>query len=83
MTESILYNPTPTYPEPTQSSVEYLSNIIPTDDDAFPFMAIITDSMGTVVADCLVRTQADGEAKLIELLRDLKADPNEPRAVST
>jgi hypothetical protein len=80
---SILSDPTPDFPEPTQSNATYASNVIPTDDDNFPFMAIITDASGTVVADCLVRTQADGEAKVLELLRDLQADPHEPRAIAT
>lgn len=80
---SIVSDPTPDFPAPTQSTPNYASNVIPTDDDNFPFMAIVTDDDGNVVADCLVRTQADGEAKILELLRDLRADPNETRAVST
>jgi hypothetical protein len=35
-------------------------------------MAIITDESGTVVSECPVRTKADGEAKIMEMLRELK-----------
>ncbi len=81
--DPILSDPTPIYPQPTQSTPDYASNVIATDDDNFPFMAIVTDADGNVVADCLVRTQADGEAKVLELLGELKADADEPRAVQT
>lgn len=49
----------------------YTGDVIVTTDDDFPFMAIITDENGTVVGEQPVRTQADGEAKIIEMLREL------------
>jgi hypothetical protein len=49
----------------------YTSDVIETYDDDFPFMAIITDEQGTVVGEYLVRTLADGEAKVMEMLREL------------
>jgi hypothetical protein len=50
----------------------YTSNVIATEDDDFPFMAIITDETGTVVGEQPVRTQADGEAKVMDMLRELQ-----------
>ena len=41
-------------------------------DDDFPFLAIVSDQDGNVVAQFPVRTAADGEAKVIETLADLK-----------
>ena len=52
--------------------VNYTGNVIDTTDDDFPFMAIVTDEDGTVVGEFPVRTKADGEAKVMEMLRDLK-----------
>ena len=49
----------------------YTGDVIATKDDDFPFMAIITDGNGDVVGEHPVRTQADGEAKVLELLREL------------
>ncbi len=51
----------------------YSGEVIATTDEDFPFMAIITDDEGIVVGEQLVRTQADGEAKVVEMLRDLRA----------
>lgn len=50
----------------------YTGNVIDTTDDDFPFMAIVTDEDGTVVGEFPVRTKADGEAKVMEMLRDLR-----------
>ena len=50
----------------------YTANVIDTTDDDFPFMAIVTDEDGTVVGEFPVRTKADGEAKVMEMLRDLR-----------
>ena len=63
----------------------YTSDVIPTEDDDFPFMAIVTDAAGTVVGEYPVRTQADGEAKVMEMLRDLQdlerqAKADQPKA---
>ncbi len=49
----------------------YTGDVIATEDDDFPFMAIITDEEGTVVGERPVRTEADGEAMVMELLREL------------
>ncbi len=58
----------------------YTSNVIATEDDDFPFMAIITDETGTVVGEQPVRTQADGEAKAMEMLRELHDIEREAKA---
>ena len=50
----------------------YTGDVIATADDDFPFMAIITDQEGAVVGEYPVRTQADGEAKIMEMLRELQ-----------
>ena len=50
----------------------YTGNVIDTTDDDFPFMAILTDEAGNVVGEFPTRTKADGEAKVMEMLRDLK-----------
>jgi len=50
----------------------YTGEVIATTDEDFPFMAIITDDDGKVVGEFPVRTEADGEAKIMEMLRDLK-----------
>lgn len=49
----------------------YKGEVIETDDDDFPFMAIVSDESGTVVGEMPVRTQTDGEAKLVEMLQSL------------
>jgi hypothetical protein len=41
-------------------------------DDDFPFLALISDHEGNVVAQFAVRTEADGEAKIAEAIADLK-----------
>lgn len=51
---------------------DFTGNVIETTDDDFPFMAIITDETGTVVGEQPVRTKADGEAKIMDMLRELK-----------
>lgn len=62
--------------------VTYTSDVIGTQDDDFPFMAIITDEAGLVVGEYPVRTQADGEAKIMEMLRELQLQELELRAKS-
>jgi hypothetical protein len=54
----------------------YTSDVIASTDDDFPFLAIITDDEGAVVGEYPVRTKADGEAKIMEMLRDLQDDAN-------
>ena len=51
---------------------KYSGQVLPNTDDDFPFMAIVTDEDGTVVGEFPVRTKADGEAKVMEMLRDLR-----------
>jgi hypothetical protein len=41
-------------------------------DDDFPFLAIVSDQDGNVVAQFPVRTEADGEAKIAETVAELK-----------
>ena len=41
-------------------------------DDDFPFLAIVSDQEGTVVAQFPVRTEADGHAKVEEVIAELK-----------
>jgi len=51
---------------------EYRGEVIENTDDDFPFMTIIyDDDTGDVIAEFPVRTLADGEAKIAEVLRDL------------
>ncbi len=57
----------------------YTGNVIETTDDDFPFMAIVTDEAGTVVGEFPTRTKADGEAKVMEMLRDLKDLERQPK----
>ncbi len=40
-------------------------------DDDFPFLAIVSDQEGNVVAQFPVRTEADGYAKVEEAIADL------------
>ena len=41
-------------------------------DDDFPYLAIVSDQDGNVVAQFPVRTEADGEAKIAEAIVELK-----------
>jgi hypothetical protein len=41
-------------------------------DDDFPFLAIVSDQNGNVVAQFPVRTEADGYAKVDEAIAELK-----------
>ena len=50
----------------------YSSEVIASSNEDFPFLAVITDSAGDVVGEFPVRTEADGQAKIAEMLRDLK-----------
>jgi len=59
----------------------YMGEVVPSTDDDFPFIAMISDEDGNVVGEFPVRTAADGEAKIVEALADLKkrdeqADPD-------
>ena len=48
-------------------------------DDDFPFLAIVSDQEGNVVAQFPVRTEADGEAKIVEAIAELKRRDEEDR----
>lgn len=50
----------------------YSGDVIASTNEDFPFMAVVTDEKGTVVVELLARTEADGEAKVMEALRELK-----------
>ncbi len=61
----------------------FTGDVIATEDDDFPFMAIITDEDGTVVGERPVRTEADGEAMVMELLRELQEQATEAKPDKT
>jgi CBS domain-containing protein len=46
-------------------------------DDDFPFLAMVSDQDGNVVAQFPVRTEADGHAKLEEAIAELKRQETE------
>jgi hypothetical protein len=50
----------------------YTGEVIDNTNPDFPFMAIVTDDAGTVVGEFPVRTKADGEAKIMETLREFE-----------
>ena len=50
----------------------YTTAVIPSPNEDFPFIAVVTDESGTVVSEMPVRTQADGEAMLVEALKELR-----------
>lgn len=50
----------------------YTGDVIANTDDDYPFMAIVTDETGHVAGEFPVRTRADGEAKVIEMLHEIK-----------
>jgi hypothetical protein len=49
-------------------------------DDDFPFLAIVSDQEGTVVAQFPVRTEADGAAKVEEAIAELNKRDAEGQA---
>jgi hypothetical protein len=50
----------------------YKGDVIDSPQEDFPFMAIIYDETGTVVGEFPVRTRTDGEAKVVEALKELR-----------
>jgi hypothetical protein len=60
----------------------YSSAIIPSPDETFPFIAVITDDAGTVVGEIPVRTEADGAAIIEEALKELQARGREGQKYS-
>ena len=55
----------------------YKGEVVPGPDPNFPFIAIISDQDGNVVGEFPVRTEADGEAKIVEAIEELKRRINE------
>lgn len=59
----------------------YKGEVVASTDEDFPYAAVISDDTGKVVGEFPVRTIADGEAKIVEVLADLKkAAVEEPNA---
>ena len=50
----------------------YAGEVIDSTNSDFPFIAVITDDAGMVVGEFSVRTVADGEAKIMEVLKMLE-----------
>lgn len=49
----------------------YTGAVIPSPNEDFPFIAVVTDETGTVVSEMPVRTESDGEAMLVRALKEL------------
>ena len=50
----------------------YVGEVVLGSDEDFPYVAMISDEDGNVVGEFPVRTRADGEAKIAEVMADLK-----------
>jgi hypothetical protein len=50
----------------------YTGAVIHSPNEDFPFIAVVTDETGTVVSEVPVRTKADGEAMIVEALKELE-----------
>jgi hypothetical protein len=50
---------------------KYTGEVRTNTDDDFPFIAIIVDETGKLVGDIPVRTRADGDAAIVEALKEL------------
>ena len=50
----------------------YTGEVRTNTDEDFPFIAIIVDENGTLVGDIPVRTWADGEAAIVDALKELE-----------
>ena len=61
----------------------YTGEVIANTNQDFPFIAVITDETGSVVGEFPVRTEADGEAKIMEALRGLEDLANPDKADGT
>lgn len=48
---------------------KHTGQVLTNPDDDYPFIALIYDEKGTVVASFPARTKADGEAKIDEILQ--------------
>ena len=53
--------------------------VIPSPNLDFPFIGVVTDETGTVVSEVPVRTQADGEAMIVEALKELEEHARKAR----
>jgi len=49
----------------------YTGTVIDSDEDGFPFLAIITNENGDLIGSYPVRTRTDGEAAVAEALKEL------------
>lgn len=52
---------------------KHSGEVLPGPDDDYPFIALIYDEKGTVVASFPVHTQADGELKIADILQKVAA----------
>ena len=50
----------------------YKGEVVASSDEDFPYAAVISDDTGKVVGEFPVRTIADGEAKIVEVIADLQ-----------
>ena len=51
---------------------KYSGEVRTNTDDDFPFIAIVVDEKGNLVGDIPVRTRADGEAAIVEAIKELE-----------
>jgi hypothetical protein len=58
----------------------YIGEVVLGSEKDFPFIAMISDEDGNVVGEFPVRTRADGEAKIVEVLDELKRRADEDEA---
>ena len=58
----------------------YTGEVIANTNPDYPFIAVVTDETGKVVAEFPVHTEADAEAKIMETLRSLEDLANQQRA---
>ena len=49
----------------------YTGTVIDSDEDGFPFLAIITNENGDLIGSYPVRTRTDGEAAVADALKEL------------
>jgi hypothetical protein len=55
-----------------EAMATYTGAVIPSDEDGFPFLAVITNEAGDLIGSYPVRTMTDGEAALADALKELK-----------
>ena len=69
----------PTYSGEVVPIIDDDSAIGVVSDDDFPFLAVVSDQDGNVVAQFPVRTEADGAAKIEEAIAELNRRAGEQR----